>query len=131
MSSGDPFSPRPSTLPRTGGTVAASEKGIQLCCKTLKFLFPPEDPPEDPHENDHDEIDIRLLNAWYNVHYAISHSGDLMQKERLRNESEFKAYVKVPGSNRERELVKFLRSFAKQEVPWRDLSQNGTLLLHP
>jgi hypothetical protein len=60
------------------------------------------------------------------VSRAISQAGDSNQKGRLKNQSEFEAYVK-PGSDGERELIKFLRSMAKQEVPWRDLLDNGTL----
>jgi len=40
---------------------------------------------------------------------------------------EFKAYV-MPGSHGERELIRLLRSMVKQDVPWRDLFEIGTLL---
>jgi hypothetical protein len=50
-------------------------------------------------------------------------------KESLRNKSKFNACVR-PGSNGKGELIKLLRrSMAKQVVPWRDLFENGTLLL--
>jgi hypothetical protein len=56
--------------------------------------------------------------AWVTVHSAISRAGGPMfkrsnLKERLRSTFEFKAYV-MPGSHdRERELIKLLRSMAK------------------
>jgi hypothetical protein len=69
-----------------------------------------------------------LGNIWFNVHSAISRAGDSRQKERLRNESEFKAYVTEPESNRKRELIDLVRSMVKQEVNWECLFQNGPLL---
>jgi hypothetical protein len=60
------------------------------------------------------------------VNRAILQAGDSNQKRRLKNQSEFKAYVKFEGDV-ERELIKLLRSMAKQEVPWRGLFDNGTL----
>jgi hypothetical protein len=72
--------------------------------------------------------DILLSNIWFNVHRAISRAGDSRQKEILRNESEFKAYVTEPESNRKRELIELLRSMVKQEVNWEYLFQNGPLL---
>jgi hypothetical protein len=117
MSSGDPSALCPSTTP------SRSEKAIQQACDILRVLFLPED--------DVDTIQQRLSIAWFNVHSAISRAGDLNQKERLRNEGEFNAYVMARGSNGERkgELVKLLRSMAKQETPWRDLFQNGTFFI--
>jgi hypothetical protein len=117
MSSGDPSAPCPSTAP------SKSEKAIQHACDIFRVLFLPED--------DDDKIQQRLSISWFNVHSAISQAGDLNQKERLRNESEFNAYVTARGSNgeRKRELIKLLRSMAKQEVPWRNLFQNGTFFI--
>jgi hypothetical protein len=72
--------------------------------------------------------DILLSNIWFNVHRAISRAGDSRQKEILRNESEFKAYVTEPESNRKRELIELLRSMVKQEVNWEYLFQNEAFL---
>jgi hypothetical protein len=128
MSYGNPSTPYQSTPPSTSVTVAAESKlenAIQRHCKVLRAIVSPEDPPED---DDHIIIQYELGWSWFSVHNAISQAGDLSQKERLRNQSEFKAYV-TPGSNGERKLIKLLRSMAKQEVPWTNLFKNGTFLL--
>jgi len=117
-----PLAPHPFTPPSASATVAAKsklERSIQQACKTLRRIFYPED--------DDGEIQKNLGVAWVKVYGALSEAGDSNQKERLRNESEFNAYVRH-GSNGERELIKLLRSMAKQEVPWRDLFDSGTLL---
>jgi hypothetical protein len=92
---------------------------IQNACIFLGRIFLPED--------NEDEIKKILGSAWYVVHNALSHAGDLNRRERLRNEDEFNAYVR-PGSNGERKLLQLMGSMAKQQVPWRDLFENGTLL---
>jgi hypothetical protein len=80
-------------------------------------------------DND-DKIKKNLYFAWSIVNNVISEAGDPNLKERLRDLTEFKEYVK-PGSKREQELVTLLRSMAKKdpEVPWEDLFENGTLPL--
>ena len=75
-----------------------------------------------------DEIKGNLKYTWIAVHGALFHAGDSNQKARLRNMSEFDAYVR-PGSNGERDLLQLVGSMAKQQVPWRNLFYNGTLLL--
>jgi hypothetical protein len=84
MSSGDPSAPCPSTAP------SKSEKAIQHACDIFRVLFLPED--------DDDKIQQRLSISWFNIHSTISQAGDLNQKERLRNESEFNAYVTARAS---------------------------------
>jgi hypothetical protein len=111
-----------STPPSATGTAVTAgselEKAIQKACGTLELNF--------GAEHDDDWIKKTLYLALPMVSRAISQAGDSNQKGRLKNQSEFEAYVK-PGSDGERELIKFLRSMAKQEVPWRDLLDNGTL----
>jgi len=118
---GDPSAPRPSTPPSASSVAAKSklEKSIQQACKTLRRTFHPEDDDGEIQEN----MDVAMVK----VYGALSQAGDSNLNDRFRNESEFRAYVR-PGSNGERELVNLLRSMAKQEVPWRDLFDNGTSL---
>jgi hypothetical protein len=110
-------SPRPST-PNASGTVTAGsrlERDIQI----IRAIFLP--------QHDDDEIRKRLGNAWFIVHGALLEVGDSIVNERLKNESEFNADV-GRGSKGERKLIALLRSMAKEEVPWRELFENGTLL---
>jgi hypothetical protein len=108
MSSGDP-SARPSTQ-------AKLEEAIQPVKLHIKA------------EHDDNSIKANLDIVWLFVNRAISQAGDSNQKRRLKSQSEFEAYVKSEGDvERELELIKLLRSMAKQEVPWRDLFDNGTL----
>jgi len=115
MSSGDPSVPCPPTAP------SKSEKAIQHACDILRVLFLPED--------DDDKIQQRLSIAWFDVHSAILQDED-SKRERLRNESEFYAYLTAPENNgeRKREFFNLLRSMAKEEVLWTELFKNGTLL---
>ena len=116
---GDP-SARPSTPPSASGTVAADsnlEKSIQEACEPFGRIFLRED----------EDNWVKKSLAWFAVGGAISRAEGSNQKERLRNKSEFMDYV-MPGSHGERELIKLLKSTMKQEVPWRDLFENGTLL---
>lgn len=122
MSSGDLSAPHPCTPPSTSDTVAAESelerRTIQEACKHLRLCFAPED--ED------DEIKKNLYLALAIVHNALSLAGNSDMEKRIRNVSEFKSYV-TSGSNRERELVKLLRSMAKQDS-WEDLFKNSTFL---
>ena len=121
MSSGDP-SAHTSTPPSASATVAAGSKlemTIRKACKSLSRIFQPED--------DDDEIKENLNHAYYRVHDYVSEAGDSKLKSRLKNESEFKAYVS-PGSNGERQLLSLVGSMAKQKVPWIKLFENGILL---
>jgi hypothetical protein len=113
-------SPRPqTTLPSASGTVAENpklEKAIQAACQTLKVVF--------NAEYDDDRFKSDLGVAWHKIHGAILQAGDLKLKSRLRNQSEFDAYV-ATGRNGG-ELIKLLRSTAKGEH-WNKLFENGTL----
>ena len=123
MSSEDP--PHTSTPPSANDTVEAGsdlEQAIERACKGLKRCFYPED--ED------DEIKRNMINAWNFVYVAISQAGSPELKERLRNRDEFSAYVR-PGHEGEQELLELLRSMAKEQVPWKKLFVNGTLLKLP
>jgi len=120
MSSGGPSAPRPSTS--ASGNVAAGselEEAIQEACEFFEDVF--------KAEHDDNRIRRNLNGAWGTVRVALSRAGDSNLKGRLRDESEFRAYVK-PGSDRVQELIKLVRSMAKGQVPWRDLFENGTLL---
>ena len=121
ISSGDP-SAHTSTPQSASGTVAAGSKlemQIQDVCKSFRRTLLPED--------DDDAIKKELGTTWFRVYNTLSKTGNSKLKDRLRNESEFKAYVR-PGSNGERQLLTLLRSMAKQQVPWRNLFEHGTSL---
>jgi hypothetical protein len=108
-------------LPSASGTVAAksrSEKAVQAACQTLEVVF------NAGYDDDRFKSDLGV--AWHKIHGAISQAGDLKLKSRLRNQSEFDAYVATRRN--EGELIKLLRSMAKEEVPWCKLFENGTLL---
>jgi len=110
-----------STPPSASGTIAAGsnmEEAIQDACYSLRRMFAPED--------DDGQIKKSLNHAWNIVHDALSKGGSKL-KGRLRDKSEFIAYV-TPGSDKERELIELLGSMAKKEVPWGDLFKDGTLL---
>ncbi|KAF8311127.1 uncharacterized protein EI90DRAFT_3098004 [Cantharellus anzutake] len=72
-----------------------------------------------------DRVRRNLGRAWFTVHRALATDPNL--KGRLRNETEFDAYVK-PGSNEELELVKLLFSMANNQVPWSDLFKHEAFL---
>lgn len=120
MSYGDP-SARPSRPPSPSGSVAATlelDAAIQDASRSFKQNFLP----------DYDDGDIQenLSIARAIVRKAISRAGTEELKKRLRQEPEFDAYVEV--ENQGRELVKLLGRMAKQQVPWKLLFENGTLL---
>ena len=110
----------PSSASGTVATGSELEKTIQIVCRWLEGRF--------KAEHGDDSIKKGLDFAWFAVRQVILKAGDSNQKECLKNESEFNAYV-TSGSDGERELIKLLRRMAKQEVPWRDLFDNGTLIL--
>jgi hypothetical protein len=115
-------SPHPLTPPcrdRATGTRSKLEKAIQHACKRIRRNFSTEDDDDDIKQN----LDI----AWAVVGSAIQLAGDSNLKKRVKNQFEFYSYV-APGSNEERELTNLLKSMAKEEVPWEDLFNNGTLL---
>jgi hypothetical protein len=123
MSSGGPSAPRPSTLPSASGNVTAGselEKAIQSACAIIKDVFRAE------YASDDDRFRKNLSLLWFIVRRAISRAGDSNLKGRLRDQSEFRDYV-MPGSDREQELIKLVRSMANGQVPWRVLFENGTL----
>jgi hypothetical protein len=114
MSSGDLSTP--------SATVTAGSKlemEIQDASEALRRMFLPED--------DDDDIKKYLNTAWFYVHDALLRGGDSKLKERLKNESEFRAHVR-PGSNGERSLLTLVRSMAKRQVPRRNLFEHGTFL---
>jgi hypothetical protein len=84
----------------------------------LSKIFSPDD--------DDGYIQENLTVARAIVKMAISGAGMEELKKRFRQEPEFDAYVKV--ENQGRELVKLLGRMAKQQVPWKLLFENGTLL---
>src|SRR6266403_2243794 len=111
--------PRQTTPPSASGTIAAKsrlEKAIQAASLFLKDVF--------KAEYDDDRIKNGLGIAWYNIHGAISRAGHSKMKARLRNESEFYAYVKT--GSKERELIELLRCMSKEDEPWSKLVENGT-----
>jgi hypothetical protein len=118
---GDASAPRPSTPPSASGTVAAGSKlsqAIEAACKNLRRSFLPED--------DDNLIKENLYTTWTHVKEAIQRAGDPNLKNRLKERSEFNAYV-TPGSEGERELIKVVGSMARQG-DWSDLFQHGTLI---
>jgi hypothetical protein len=115
-------SSRKTTPPSASGTVAGNpelEKAVQAASLYLKDVF--------KVEYDDDRIKNGLDIAWYKIHGAISRAGHSKMKARLRNESEFYAYVKT--GSKERELIKLLRCMSKEEEPWSKLFENGTFFL--
>jgi hypothetical protein len=120
MSYGDP-SARPSRPPSPSGSVAATlqlDAAIQDASRSFKQIFSP--------DIDDGDIQKKLTLAWAIVKTAISEAGTEELKKRLRQEAEFDAYVEV--ENQGRELVKLLGRMAKQQVPWKLLFENGTLV---
>ncbi len=120
MSSGDPSTPHPSTLPTASGTVTKGselDKAIQTACESLKLIFKAEDSDDATQEN--------LSMARTVVRKTIK-AVDPTRKKRLRTESDFESHVKA-GSNEERNLVNLLGRMAKGQVPWKDLFLYGTL----
>ena len=98
---------------------AKLEKSIQSSYKTFVAVLNAED----------DVIDDNLIKsnftfAWVLVHHVISTAGNPIQKEHLRDLSEFRERVKS-GSKEERELIDLLQSMVKQDVPWRNIFENG------
>ena len=112
-----------STHSSATGTVEAGsaelEDAIQDARETLAKIFCPED--------DDIRIKKRLSLAWAIVHNVISQAGGPKLKNRFKDVSEFETHVRSRSTG-ERELVELLRSMAKQEVSWRELFDNGTLL---
>jgi len=107
--------------PSASATVAAGPK-LEKAIKSLKANF--------KAEHDDDTIKGNLGVAWlnvYDVYTDISTAGGTNQKERLKESSDFKKYVKS-GSEGERKLITLLRSMAEQQVPWSELFENGTSL---
>jgi len=117
MSSGDPSTSHPSTLPSATGTVAEGS-GLDKARKTLEANFKAED--------DDNIIKGRLSIARAVVRHTIK-AVDPTRKKCFRTESDFESHVKA-GSNEERNLVNLLRRMAKGQVPWKDLFLYGTLL---
>ncbi|KAF8339651.1 uncharacterized protein EI90DRAFT_3037372 [Cantharellus anzutake] len=68
-----------------------------------------------------------LGRTWITVYRVLHEVGDPNLRNRLRNWTEFDAYVE-PGSNAEREFIELLRSMASNQVPWSDLFKNGAFL---
>jgi hypothetical protein len=121
MSSGDPSTSHPSTLPSASDTVAEGselDKVIQDARETLEDTF--------KVEYDDNKFKGRLKMVKSLVRDTIM-AGDPTRKERLRTESDFDSHVKA-GSNEERNLVNLLRRMVEGQVPWKDLFLNGTLL---
>ncbi|KAF8330412.1 uncharacterized protein EI90DRAFT_1188204 [Cantharellus anzutake] len=101
-------------------TKSPLEEDIDSACRYLPRGFQPDDSI--------DEIWERLDHAWYAVHKAVNNlAGGAEMKDRLRNEDEFKAYIK-PGSNAEQELINLLGSMGNNQVPWSDLFKSEAFL---
>jgi hypothetical protein len=117
---GDSSTPRSSISPSNDGTTAA---GLLVeTCELLKGIF------DAARSDDWIKQYLNLIRG--GVVGYVEQAGVSKLQERLRNETEFRSYVK-PGSEGERELVNLLKRMAKSEVPWAELFQveNGTLLL--
>ncbi len=118
---GGPSAPHPlASMPPSPTVVAGKildETIIEEACEMLGLSFSPKR-DNDNHIREH----LGVARAF--VHGALSRAGDSKLKGRLRNEYNFNAYLKSDG--KEQELVDLLRSMAKQEVPWRNLFENGT-----
>ena len=114
MSSGEPSTPHPSTLPVVEGSEL--HKAIQSACNVLKLNF--------KAEYDDDKIKQNFDIALTKVRYIIKKARNSKLKARLRDDTDF---VK-PGSNEERNLLGLLRRMAEGQVPWEKLFLNGTLL---
>ncbi|KAF8331922.1 uncharacterized protein EI90DRAFT_3055888 [Cantharellus anzutake] len=109
---GDPSAPQ-STL--TEGMT------IQVGCAALARMFHSED--------DNDHITRMLPVVWSIVNGALGSSKGQDIDKRLRDNSEFGAYIMSDERKGERELVDLLRSMANNEVPWRDLFKNEAFLM--
>ncbi|KAF8330456.1 uncharacterized protein EI90DRAFT_3060807 [Cantharellus anzutake] len=84
--------------------------------------------PELHPSNSANRIGGRFLLPWRS--FQPDDNVDRVRRNlagRLRNETEFDAYVK-PGSNEELELVKLLFSMANNQVPWSDLFKHEAFL---
>ena len=97
------------------------ENTIEEACETLGKMF--------LHDEDDNKFKRNLSLARHIVDDFLSQAWDSKPKlkGRIRNASDFKAYVE--SDEKKQELVNLLRSMAKKEVPWRNLFENGTLLL--
>ena len=121
MSSGDPSTSHPSTLPSASGTTAggsALDKAIQIALSNLEDTF--------KVEYDENKFKSKLKLPRSIVRDTVM-AGYPTRKGRLRTESDFESHVKA-GSNEERNLVNLLRRMAEGQAPWKDLFLNGTLL---
>ncbi len=78
-------------------------------------------------EDDDESIKASLHVAWTIVINDIELAGDSNLKKRVRNRSEFYSYV-ASGSDEEQELTNLLKRMVRNEVPWEELLEHGTLL---
>jgi hypothetical protein len=111
----------PTSPPSATGTVTPetiSDEVIERACKLLPKILPADGA---------DNIREKLEMIWFAVRKTLHRTGNIQIKDRVRNEHEFEAYVK-PGSEREEELIKSVRSMQNAQVPWRDLFENGTFI---
>ncbi|KAI9454622.1 hypothetical protein F5148DRAFT_424620 [Russula earlei] len=109
------FGPSTSHLSESLSTVKEIpflEKAIEKARKPLQRVFQLGDPVDEIREN--------LGHAFNAVHNALSTAGDPKLRHRLKNDSEFKAYV-MPGSKGEIQLIELLVKMVNNELNWEDL----------
>ncbi|KAI9507727.1 hypothetical protein F5148DRAFT_1376382 [Russula earlei] len=110
---GDPPNPPNNVTPKT------LEEAADHAFHCLEVIIQPDD--------DVNQIREWLYIVWSSVYLALRKAGELEMMDRLRDEDEFKAYVKA-GSNVERELIELLRRMANKQLPWSDLFKNEAFL---
>ena len=115
----DRFSTLPPSVSVTGTEETISQEAIEKARGLINgIIIKTDDSVERSREI--------LHGVFILVHHALKIDGDPNIKERLRSETEFRAYIN-PGSSSEQEFIELLRRTvtATDQMVWRDLLTHG------